>query len=312
MTIGTTKHLYGYPDMGRTGLAHSLLAWARCAIWCRETGATMLAPLWLRPRIGPYLRRERDKRNYALLFHKGPYVGEPKRAALLLTANRFYAELDLPAPGYQPSKPTVVIFRNAMANNEKKLFHLVAAHAPYLREQLVGMTRPRYVPTKASAPFIAAHIRLGDFHIATAEQLRSGSTNSRIPPEWYAAVAQQLRAQLGANIPLVVFSDGSDAALAPILSLPSVTRSPRQPSVTDLLSISNASVLIASGSGFSHWGAFLGTVPRICYPGQALSRSVKLVEAEIETDGVSPIPDDFVRLLFNDDRRAADPLHPSC
>ncbi len=52
MTMGSTKRLYGFPDMGRTGLGHSLLAWGRCAVWCRETGAIMLAPRWLRPRSG--------------------------------------------------------------------------------------------------------------------------------------------------------------------------------------------------------------------------------------------------------------------
>ena len=54
--------LYGYPEMGRTGLGHSLLAWARCVVWCEMTGAKMLAPRWLRIRIGPYLRGERQAR----------------------------------------------------------------------------------------------------------------------------------------------------------------------------------------------------------------------------------------------------------
>jgi hypothetical protein len=297
MKTGTTPNLYGYPDMGRTGLAHSLLAWARCALWCRDTGATMLAPRWLRPRIGPYLRRERDKRNYFLLFHSGQYLADPTRAALLLTADRMFAELDLPKPGYKPTKPTVIVFRNAMADNEKKMFHLVAEHGPYLREQLVAMTRPRHIPPRAPSPFIAAHVRMGDFNVATAEQLKAGATNARIPVEWYASVAQQLRAQLGSNAPVVVFSDGSDAALAPLLSLENVVRSPRQPSITDLLAISQASVLIASGSGFSHWGSFLGNVPRISLTGQALSRFVKLAEREIETDGASPLVDDFVQML---------------
>jgi hypothetical protein len=298
MTIGASKKLYGYPDMGRTGLGHSLLAWARCALWCRETGATMLAPRWLRPRIGPYLRRERDKRNYFLLFHKSTYVGEPTRSKLLLTANRFYAELDLPKPGYKPSKPTVVVFRNALSTNEQKMFHLIAEHAPYLREQLQAMTRPRYVPAPAAAPFIAAHVRMGDFNVATTETLKSGATNSRTPLEWYVSMVQQLHTRVGYTAPVVVFSDGSDEALAPLLALPKVSRAPQQQSITDLLSIAQASVLLASGSGFSYWGSFLGTVPRVCFPGQALSRAVKLVEREIESDGTTALPEDFIQVII--------------
>lgn len=285
--------LYGYPDMGRTGLGHSLLAWARCAIWCRDTGATMLAPRWLRPRIGPYLRGERDKRNYFLLFHRNGYTHEPTRSWVLNTANHLYAELDLPERGVRVARPTVVIFRNAMAHNEQKLFHHVYRDGPYLLEQLTGMTRTAYLPAKPAAPFAAVHVRMGDFGTATAEELRAGATNSRIPVEWYVAAARQLRAHFP-DLPLVVFSDGTDDALAPLLALDNVTRSPRQQSVTDMLSIAQARVLIASGSGFSLWGSFLGSVPRICYPGQTPTRGCPTLEPFVEWENDGAFSAEFV------------------
>ena len=263
---------YGFPDMGRTGLAHSLLAWARCAVWCRDTGATMLAPRWLRVRVGPYLRRERDKRNYFFLFHRGAYIGEPKRSAILAASDCWYAELDLPDPGTAIRKNTVVIFRNALAHNERKFFHHVAGEGAFLRGELMKMTRSRYLPPPPADPFIAIHVRMGDFGVASPAQLRAGGTNTQIPPEWYAATLEQLRRQLGTTIPAIVFSDGSDQSLAPLLKQPSVARAPRQASVTDLLSIAQARVLIASGSGFSRWGAFLGGVPCISFPGQGFHR----------------------------------------
>lgn len=140
------NNLYGYPDMGRTGLAHGLLSWARCAVWCRNTGATMLAPLWLRPRVGPYLRGERGKREYFKLFQPGDYIHEPRCSWLLLTASRLYAELDLPNAGFAPRKPTVVVFRNAIIRNELKFFHEVANDGPFLRGEFVKMTRPQFGP----------------------------------------------------------------------------------------------------------------------------------------------------------------------
>lgn len=297
MTAGTTKNLYGFPDMGRTGLGHSLLAWARCALWCRDTGATMLAPRWLRLRIGPYLRNERDKRNYFILFQKGDYLHEPFRSWIILTANRQYAELDLPSPGYEPVRPTVVVFRNAIENNEKKMFHFVSKEGLFLREEFLKMVRPCYLPPPAPEPFIAAHVRMGDFSSVNVAKLKMGSTNSRIPVEWYVAMVSRLRGQLSKELPLRVISDGTDEALAPLLSLSNSRRTPRQASVTDMLIIAQASVLVASGSGFSSWGSFFGSVPRVCFPGQALGRIAERIEPEVECEVGQEIPKHFISFL---------------
>lgn len=287
-------HLYGYPDMGRTGLAHSLLAWGRCAVWCRNTGATMMAPRWLRLRIGPYLRRERDKRNYFLTFRRGPLLGEPMRSLIRLRAQTLYAELDLPEPGFAPSRPTVVVFRNAQALNERKMFHHIVQDGAYLRDLLVSITRPQFVPAPATAPFIAVHVRLGDFSKVSEAAIRSGATNARLSVEWYGKALDQLRAGLGQDLPAIVFSDGSDAELAPVLSRPGVRRAPKSPAITDLLAMSQATALVASGSGFSHWGSFLGGVPRVCYTGQGLSRHVPMLEPEVESDGTGVLERGFL------------------
>jgi hypothetical protein len=51
--------------------------------------------------------------------------------------------------------------------------------------------------------------------------------------------------------------------------------------------------LLASGSGFSIWGSFLGQVPRICFPGQLLmptleSRDETPLEVECRTAAEIP------------------------
>ena len=139
--------------------------------------------------------------------------------------------------------------------------------------ELVAMTKPRHVPAPVARPFIALHVRMGDFSAPpSAEKLRAGAKNARIPAEWYCSMLTGVRARLGRDVPAVVLSDGSDEALAPLLGLPAVQRSPRQSSVSDLLSMSQGSLLISSGSGFSMWGAYLGDQPRICHPGQRLVR----------------------------------------
>jgi hypothetical protein len=263
--------LYGYPAIGRFGLGHSLLAWARCVIWCEQTGAKMLAPIWLRPRIGPYLRNERDKREYFKLFHSGAAIDFPKRELLLLASKKircvdgFFSDDIFDEQFVDSHKnsrlPVVVQFENSIADNESKHFDEVLGHHALLKRNLLTITRRRYQPVGFAVGKIAIHVRLGDF-----EQPEIGdeiTTNRRLPIEWYCEALQMLRTQLAADVPAVIFSDGSDADLKPLLAYASVERAPKNEAVTDMLSISEAGVLIASVSGFSHWGAFLGQVPTI-------------------------------------------------
>lgn len=291
--------IYGHADVGRYGLGHSLLAWARCVVWCHQTGAKMLAPRWLRLRVGPYLRRERDKRNYFLLFSGSGYVGGVARFWHLTRNRQISAESPDAAPVLAAPPPgTVVVFRNAVADNEKKHFSEVYGHAALLHSELLRITRPAHRPVKPVQPFVAVHVRMGDF-AAPSEVggIRPGVHNVRLPVEWYAQMLVAVRQGLGADVPALVFSDGDDAALAPLLVLPSTQRPPQRPSITDMLTIAQAGLLISSGSGFSLWGAFLGEVPRICYPGQSVVPAHLDPAMETECASADELKLDFVARL---------------
>lgn len=305
MKNDTNRRLYGYPDMGRTGLGHSLLAWARCVIWCEATGATMLPPLWLRPRLGPYLRGERDKREYFKLFRMPALTVLLKRAALLVFASKTQSvegvfkedifNAKFLADNSDRWSAHVVVINNAMANNEVKFFHFAHGHAPLLRKRFWEMVKPQYHP-KPSAPAIALHVRMGDFSIpSSAADLKTN--NVRLPIQWYVSVLKLLRRQLGTSFPAIVYSDGSDNDLALLLAEPDVKRAPHQESVTDLMSISSAPVLVASGSGFSLWGAFFGEVPTIHYPGQMKVEILRDTTSTTENDGTMDLPESFLNKI---------------
>lgn len=268
------RHLMAYAEVGTFGLAHSLLAWGRCRVWCLANGIPMLAPSWLhlRGHIGPLRRRERDKRLYQMLFQFPGYVTGLRRRWLLATAQQFSAEsVELGALLRQEPRG-IVVFRNRMSLNEETHFSEVRGHGHTLHRELMAMTKPQYRPAPFDVPHVALHVRMGDFGGAPSlEALRQGAKNSRIPVEWYARMLVALRTAFG-PVRARVFSDGSDAELAALLALPDVERPPKQPSITDLLGIAQARLVISSGSGFSMWGAFLGNAPRICFPGQRFAR----------------------------------------
>lgn len=287
--------LFGYADIGRFGLGHSLLAWARCVVWCHKTGATMLAPHWFRFRLGPYIRREYDKREYFRLFKHEGYVHGWERLRLLLFSTKINAEMNLPDRAFSPSSPTLVIFRNAVAGNENMHFHEIRGYQDLLLNRLKSITRDKYKPTPVFEPFVAIHVRLGDFtKIDKLDVARQGLHNVRLPVKWYANILEGLRQRTGLKLPAIVFSDGEDKELYPLLQLPAVKRSPVQSSITDLLSISEAQLLISSGSGFSTWGSFLGQVPRICFPGQIRVTILDRMEDEIESETEKNISDTFI------------------
>lgn len=254
----------------------------------------MLAPFWLKPRIGPYLRRERDKRNYFLLFGTGNAVGGLQRMVALLGARK----IDI-GPEW-PSRPsivgsTVLRFHNALEANDKKSFHQVIGHGAFLRDEMLAMTRRRFHPPETTGPFIAVHVRLGDFTpLAQNSSVVAGASNTRLPIEWYGDRLDALRNALGEEIRAVVFSDGTDAELASLLARTNTSRAPRQQSVTDLLEMGQGVAVIASGSGFSMWGAFLGSAPRLSYPGQSRVPIYDDRARDIESGIGETIPQTFI------------------
>lgn len=272
MPAQTLTPTLGMPVVGRYGLAHSLLAWARCELWCRDRGVAMLAPDWSHLRIGPYLRRERDKREYHRLFRFTRYVTGLRRHWLIATRPHVPANC---STGPDLNERQIVVFENKVTRNFEEHFHEVVGRGAELLDAMRAMTRPCHLPDAAALrePHIAVHVRLGDFSEPPADANGlQGLTNTRLPIDWYAHALSALRDALGRTVPAIVYSDGEDATLASLLALPAVRRAPPGSAVTDLLSIALAAALVSSGSGFSIWGSFLGGVPRLCFPGQRLLR----------------------------------------
>jgi hypothetical protein len=289
--------LVGYPNVGRFGLTHSLLAWARCHLWCADNQLEMLAPSWLYLKVGPYLRRERDKRAYHRLFHFPDYTTGLRRLALLTVLPRVTAEdVDLAAELARPGR-RLVVFNNRWSENEDYHFHHIVGRSSEVRGALERMTKAKFMPSGASSPHIAVHIRMGDFRAQAMDDVRAGTTCARLPMAWYVDMVQALRARLGRELPVRLYSDGQDSDLAPVLSLSGVTRVEPRAAITDLLAIARASVFVSSGSGFSFWGSYLGDVPRVCFPGQRHYRVLggpAPVDREPECEHGSEIPASFI------------------
>lgn len=255
----------------------------------------MIAPFWRQIRIGPYLRRQREKGNYQRFFSNTGYISGVQRLWLLPTLKK------IPENQYEQeshgSTRAVVVFKGMSG-----LFEAMRSRHAEVLAELRRITKPPYLNTGLSKTrFIGIHVRRGDFSVPpNLDVLRQGKYNYQIPLEWYVLALKSIRAGLGFEAPAVVFSDGSEAELLELLKLPNV-RFHKGAAITDLLSLSEACAMVASGSTFSMWASFLGQVPCVWFPGQ---RRQCVIGSEDEATTVEPelefgaaLPDGFMAVL---------------
>ena len=247
----------GLLRIGGTGLGNLLLTWAEFAVGTGKYRLVPIAPTWPQFKFGPLARQESDKRFYSDLFIKAPgEISGIKKLKLLSTLPRISAsEFANGSGAFANGREIVIEFDNAGA-----LFEGILADHQVVRSELLRITRRRH-QLGLSHDFghsISVHVRLGDFRVESLET----------PIGWYAEAIAEIRKANGGDLPVFVFSDGEDAELERILSIPGTKRLGFGSSIADLWALSSANILIASGgSTFSKWASYLGRMPAVYPPG---------------------------------------------
>ena len=280
-----SEHDLGFVRIGGAGLGNILFAWARAAVFARDQGLTMLWPTWPSIKFGPWLRRERDKRFYGDLFENcGDAVGGVKKMYRLLTCHRIPEE----------AKERVKTEDNAIVEftGFDGCFEEILYEYDFVRKLIVRnlkLKNKKALETDGTG-MAAFHVRLGDFGRVPEAEVRAGRHDSALPIDWYVGQLHEIRRYAGWEVPVRVFSDGTDEELAPLLALSAVERMTFGTSIGDILALSRFPLLVASGSSFSMWARYLGRANCICYLNQRKQRILTPEEDrfEIETDG--PIP----------------------
>lgn len=280
-----SEHDLGFVRLGGAGLGNIMFTWARAAVFARDYGCQMIWPTWPSIKIGPYLRRETDKRFYGDLFtNDGAAVGGVKKVHKLLTCSR------IP----ESQKESVVMEDETIVEftGFDGCFESILYEYDFVRDLIIKNLNP-----KNAAPLqedyrqaVGIHVRLGDFSRVSTAEVEAGRHDSALPVEWYVDMVNQIRVFAGKQVPVYVFSDGTDEELQPLLALPGVQRKTYGTSIGDILGLSRFPLLIASGSSFSMWARYLGRANCICYTNQRKQAILTPEEDkfEIETSGVIP------------------------
>ncbi|OQW92614.1 MAG: hypothetical protein BWK78_01125 [Thiotrichaceae bacterium IS1] len=279
------------------GLGNLLFPWARSVIATKRHNLTPIWPTWPQLKIGTILRNEPDKRFYFGLFKSPSGYVDQWRKLYLLNLLKHVPEEQC-EESLRKNENSIVIFEGM-----KSYFSDIIPYHQLVKEELLSVTLEQHKKGLLYnfANSISVHIRLGDFSTPNQiESLKQGRSSLRIPLVWYVQIINQLRHKLGKNLPIYVFSDGRNEELSELLSMSNVQRISFGSAIADLLALSNANILIASGSTFSMWASYLGQMPVIWYPGQLRYRLYyEYPQLELECGESEILPEVFLNSLVS-------------
>jgi len=251
----------GLVRLSGDGLGNSFYTYFHAVVMAHQSGARLIYPTWRALRIGPMLRREHSTRTYWRTFKpfRDELHGVDKLSALMNVGRRRVV-VQVGKSGREPIRPGTL----NLVRSREFTFDGLHAFRTMIRERLLSIINDR-IPanhTWGRGGFVAVHVRLGDFAAPLdTKSLLSGKANVRIPLDWYVKVVRELRAA-NPSRDVLIFSDGKDEELAPLLNLGAKPyRSGSD--IQDLLALSSASALVGSNSTYSKWAAFLGDMPSI-------------------------------------------------
>lgn len=249
---------------GGAGLGNILFPYARAVIYQKKhPEVQVIWPTWFNIKLGPFIRREPDKRFYHDLFvNRSGYI-DGLQKALLLTSKKHFTEQEFLNGSINQDCVVEYVGMDGCFLDIKEDYQIVY-------DDLVTNLNSKY---RSALEFdgthcISMHIRLGDFTRVSWEEVKQGRHNSVIPIVWYVAMAKNLRDIIGSPVKVCVFSDGTDEELQPLLALENVERVTYGSAIADILALSKAKLLVASGSSFSMWARYLGRMTTIMFPNQ--------------------------------------------
>lgn len=262
--------------IGGPGLGNLLFPWARAVVFSKKYNLPRISSTWRTVKLGPLLRGEFDKRVYSDLFQEKTISGI-RKFFLLNFGEKIPETLANQTTVSNNHRPKIIIFKGMDG-----LFQPILNDHETVKTELYDMVFEHHKNAAMHFPAdgISIHIRMGDFSIPPNEKfLREGHWNYRLPIKWYIAVIEKIRAEIGSNLPVYVFSDGTDEELSEIFKLPHVQRAFFGSAIGDMLALSKSRILVASASTFSMWASYLGRMPVIWYPGLHRMKLYKCNEA---------------------------------
>lgn len=280
--------------IGGAGLGNILFTYARAVVYAQKHENTeVIWPTWLSLKIGPILRREKDKRFYNDLFkNNSGYIDGLKKTKILLTKKKIKETEAFTCSEFLDDR--VIEFEGFV-----EAFTPIMHDSKIVYDDIVKNLAKKNLKALEfdGKKAICMHVRLGDFTRVTWEEVLSGKHCSSIPIEWYVNMGKELRRIAGSNVKIYVFSDGTDEELKPLLDMENVERITFGTAIADILALSRAGVFVASGSSFSMWARYLGRMTTVMFPNQVKQEILQEYDEGREITAIESIPDEYSDII---------------
>ena len=248
-------------NLPKAGLGNQLFPLLHARLFSELNDLPLIILGYNQVKIGPFIRREKNKRRYRRYFKFQQDVFS--EYADWLKVKRLKRKYTLV---YEPGvaritdaglKGTLFIFKQIPSSQD--YFKELKNYRPRVISLLNSMLNPWIFDAVArqAAPVIGIHARMGDFtRLEAGEIYKSGHV--RVPEKYFVQAVKTLRQISGSCLPATVFTDGYRHEFQEILDLPRVVMVEHNPDIVDLLLLSKSKLLIPThGSTFSMWAAFL-------------------------------------------------------
>lgn len=262
--------------MPKAGLGNQMFPLMKAVMLHKLSGLPLHVINYNQFSIGPYLRREKSKRNYTGYFNFQKGYLEQMAEAWHLRKYRNLREVNEPSLVDKSWETNVSYVFSEMPHwedyfNELKLFRkqVVESFFDLLSPRIIRNVETRQVPC------VGVHIRMGDFR-----KLKEGEDFARVgavrtPEQYFIDIICGIRSIAGYSVPVTIFTDGFKHELQGLFSLPNVVLEEGNPDIVDLILLSKSKVVVTSaGSTFSCWAGFLSDGALIMHPDH-IHRSVR-------------------------------------
>lgn len=251
----------------KAGLGNQLFPLLKAFVFAELNGLPVTVTGYHQLKIGPWLRREKTKRQYSgyFTFQKNLVAALAEERKILNNNNEKINEPEVAKIDIQQN--THYVF-SAMSHWENYFEGLKENRA------LVKELFPKLVRTEVmeqvnvlQAPCIGVHIRMGDFRKLKQEEDFSKVGAVRTPEQYFIEVIKGIRKLHGSVLPVAVFTDGYKEEFEQLFSMENVKLIEGNSDMVDMILLSRSQIIVTSaGSTFSYWSGFLSDAPVIMHP----------------------------------------------
>lgn len=257
--------MIGYSKLSRTGIGNKLFIWAQGFVFSQVNNCKHITLGWTKFHIGPILRGENSLRLYLDYVHplKSFY-----HSFLLLFYSIYKKKIMLKQDDCINLRQKDCIYTfHTLPSSDNYFFNLSpfrqnikASLYEYLSKSITKRIE------QYEKPFIGVHIRLGDY-----------KWNGIVTPiQYYINNINIIRATVGKDLPVTIFTDGKKEEIADILALPYVTLAKDDKDIVHLLLLSQSKIIIMTSiSTFGQWAGFLSDDAILIYDKKIIKTAIR-------------------------------------